>query len=52
MVCAAILRYEDESFDDRSEESGKKKIFERFIVKKLLQPVPSEDIFDHAKKNG
>ena len=36
----SIPRYEDQAFDDMSEESQKIK-FERFIIQKPLRPVPS-----------
>ena len=44
----AIRRYNDQAFDDMSEESGKK----NFIVHKLLRPVVSQGIVEEAKKNG
>ena len=39
-----ICRYDDQAFDDMSEESGKKN-----IVKKQLWPVPSQGIVEQAK---
>ena len=42
----AIHSYDDQAFDDMSEESGKK----RFIIKKPLWPVPSQGIVEQAKK--
>ena len=43
----AIHRYDDQAFDDMSEESEKQ--FQRFIVQKLLWPVPSQGIVEQSR---
>ena len=40
--------YDEEAFDNMSEESGKKKI----IIKKSLRPVPNRGRVGQAKKHG
>ena len=41
----AICSYDEQAFDNMSEESEKN----NFIVKKLLQPVPSQGMLEQAK---
>ena len=43
----AIRSYDEQAFDNMSEESGKKP---NFIVKKSLQSVPSRGMVEQAKK--
>ena len=45
-----IHSYDEQAFNNMSEEGEKNKHFERFIVKKSLWPVPSQGIVEHAKK--
>jgi len=47
-MCPVIHRYDHQAFDNMSEESAKKSL----IVKKSLQPVPSEGMAEKAKKHG
>ena len=44
----AIRSYDEQAFDNMSEESGKK----NFIVQKSLRPVPSQGMVEQAKKHG
>ena len=44
----AIRSYDVQAFDNMSEESESN----NFIVKKLLQPVPSQDMVEQGKKSG
>ena len=41
-----IRSYDEQAFDNMSEESGKK----NFIVKKSSRPVPSQSVVEQAKK--
>ena len=45
VMYAAIRSYDEQAFDNMSEESEK----ENFFVKKLLQPVPSQSMDEQAK---
>ena len=45
---AAIHNYDEQAFDNMSEESEKK----NFVVKKLLRPVPSQGMVEQAKQHG
>ena len=45
-IYPAIRSYDEQAFDNMSEESEKK----NFIVKKLLRPVPSRRMVEQAKK--
>ena len=44
----AIRSYDEQAFDNMSEENEKK----NFIVKKSLRPVPSQGKVEQAKKHG
>ena len=44
----AICSYDDEAFDNMSEESEEKET----IIKKSLRPVPSQGMVEQAKKHG
>ena len=44
MICS----YDEQSFDNMSEESGKK----NFIANKSLRPVPSQGMVEQANKHG
>ena len=44
----AICSYDEQAFDKMSEESGKK----NSIIKKSLQPVPSQGMVEQVKKHG
>ena len=44
----AIRNYDEQAFDNMSEENEKK----TFIIKKSLRPVPSQGIVEQAKKHG
>ena len=46
----AIHNFDQQVFDNMSEESGKKKNQISFIVKKSLWLVPSQGMFEQAKK--
>ena len=43
----AIRNYDEQAFDNMSEESEEKKTF---IIKKSLRPVPSQGMVEQAKK--
>ena len=45
----AICSYDDETFDDMSEESEEKKTL---TLKKSLRPVPSQGMVEQVKKHG
>ena len=45
----AIWSFDEQAFDNMSEESEKNK---NFIVKKSLRPVPSQIMVEQAKKHG
>ena len=47
-VYTVIRRYEDQAFNDMSEESGQN-YFESFVMQKPLPPVPSRGIFEQAE---
>ena len=47
-IYPAIRSYDEQAFDNISEESGKK----NFIVQKSLRPVPTHGMVEQAKKHG
>ena len=48
MIYSAIRSYDEQAFDNKSEESEKK----TFIVNKSLRPVPSQGEVEQAQKHG
>ena len=48
VMYTTIHSYDEQAFDNMSEESGKK----NFIVQKSLRPVPSQGMVGQAKKHG